>query len=78
MGHGCPCYLQICIKGEMSLTKGNNSGRHGAIWAILKLEDIMVIYNVTKFHRIIIKTIHLREQMLFQPTIFHKLRAITP
>ena len=78
MGHGCPRYWQICIKGEMSLTKGTNSGRHGAIWAILKLKDIMVIYNVTKFHRTIIKTIHLREQMSFQPMIFHKLRAIIP
>ena len=38
----------------------------------------MVLNNVTKFHRIIIETIHLREQTLFQPTIFHKLRAITP
>ena len=38
----------------------------------------MVFNNVTKFHRIIIKTIHLREQTSFQPTIFHKLRAITP
>ena len=27
---------------------------------------------------IIIKTIHLTEQRSFQPTIFHKLRAITP
>ena len=60
----------------MSLTKGNNSGRHGAIWAILKLEDIMVIYSVTNFHRIIIKTIHLREQMSFQMENFHKQRAI--
>ena len=38
----------------------------------------MVLNNVTKFHKIIIKTIHLREQMLFQLTIFHKLRLITP
>ena len=35
-------------------------------------------YNVTKFHRIIIKTIHAKEQMSFQSMIFHKLRAITP
>ena len=47
------------------------------IWAILKVEDIMVLNNVTKFHRIINKTIHLREQTSFQPAIFHKLRAIT-
>ena len=51
---------------------------HDAIWAILKLEDIMVLNNMTKFHRIIIKTVHLREQTSFQPTIVHKLRAITP
>ena len=48
------------------------------IWAILKLEDIMILNNVTKFHKIIIKTIHLREQTSFQPMIFHKLSAITP
>ena len=51
--------------------------RHDALWAILKLEDIIVLNNVTKFHRIIIKNIHLREQTSFQPTIFHKQRAIT-
>ena len=39
---------------------------------------LLIISNFSKFHRIIIKTIHLREQMSFQPTIFHKLRAITP
>ena len=48
------------------------------IWAILKLEHIMVLNNVTKFHRIIIKSIHVREQTSFQPMIFHKLRAISP
>ena len=77
MGHGCPHYCQICINRELSLTKGNNSGRHDAIWNILKLEHIMVLNNVTKFHRIIIKTIHVREQASFQPMLFHKLRAIT-
>ena len=30
----------------------------------------MVLNNVTKFYRIIIKTIHLREQTSFQPTFF--------
>ena len=25
IGHGCPCYCQIHIKREFSLTKGNNS-----------------------------------------------------
>ena len=38
----------------------------------------MVLNNVTKFHRIIIKTICVRKQTSFQPMIFHKLRAITP
>ena len=33
------------------------------IWANLNFEDIMVLNNVTKFHRVIIKTIHLREQI---------------
>ena len=60
MGHRCPRYCQICINKELSLTKGNNSWRHNAIWAILKLENIMVLNNVTKFHRIIIKAIHLK------------------
>ena len=74
MGRGCPSYYKICINRELSLTKGNNSWRHEAIWAILQLEDIMVLDNVAEFHRIIIKTIHLREQTSFQPTILHKLR----
>ena len=38
----------------------------------------MVLNNVTRLHRVIIETIHLREQTSFQPMIFHKLRAITP
>ena len=78
MGHGCPRYCQIRINRELSLTKGKNSVRRGAIWAILKLEDIMILNNVTKFHRAIIKTLHLKEQTSIQPTIFHKLRTITP
>ena len=73
-----PRYCLIRINRELSLTKGNNSLRHDGIWAILKVEHIMVFNNVTKFHRIIIKTIHVREQMSFQPMIFHKLMAITP
>ena len=31
MGHGCPRYCQIRINRELSLTKGNNSFKHGAI-----------------------------------------------
>ena len=36
------------------------------IWTILKLEHIMVLNNVTMFHRIVIKTIHFREQVDIQ------------
>ena len=49
--------------GEFSLTKSNNSWRHGTIWTIIKLkEDIMVQSNVTKSHKFLIKTIQLRER----------------
>ena len=41
---------------------------------MLKLEHIMVLNNVTKFHRIIIKTIHVREQTSFQPMINNSLK----
>ena len=37
----------------------------------------MVLNNVTKFHKILIKTIRLRERTLFQMVNFHKQRAIT-
>ena len=40
-------------------------------------EDIMVLNNVTKFHKILIKTIRLRERTSFQMVIFHKQKAIT-
>ena len=30
---------------------------HGAIWTIFELEDIMVLNNVTKFHKILIKIV---------------------
>ena len=36
----------------------------------------MVLNDVTKFHKILIKTIRLREQTLFKPVNFHKKRAI--
>ena len=50
-------------------TKGNNS---------LELEeDIMVLNNVTKFHKILIKNIRVRERILFKTVNFHKQRAIT-
>ena len=37
----------------------------------------MVLNNVTKFHKILIKSIRLREQMSFKMMHFHKQRAIT-
>ena len=51
---------------------------HNAIWIINKLEDLMVLNNVTKFHKILIKTIRFRERTWFQMVNFHKQRAITP
>ena len=45
---------------------------------IIKLrEDINVLNNVTKFHKILIKSIRIREQTLFKTVNFHKQRAIT-
>ena len=40
-------------------------------------EDIIVLNNVTKFHKILIKNIRVREHTLFQMVNFHKQRAIT-
>ena len=40
------------------------------------LKDIMVLNNVTKFHKTLIKNIGLRERTSFQMN-FHKQRAIT-
>ena len=37
----------------------------------------MVLNNVTKFYKILIKTIRLRERTLFKTVNFHKQRAIT-
>ena len=51
--------------------------KHGAIWTIIEFEeDIMVLNNVTKFHKILIKSIQL-ERTSFQMVNFHKQRAIT-
>ena len=48
------------------------------IWTIIELEeDIMVLNNVTKFHKILIKNIRVREGTLFKPLNFHEQRAIT-
>ena len=47
-------------------------------WTIIELEeDIMVLNNVTKFHKILIKNIRVREWTSFQMVNFHKQRAIT-
>ena len=40
-------------------------------------EDIMVLYNVTKFHKTLIKSIRFRERTSFQMVYFHKQRTIT-
>ena len=37
----------------------------------------MILNNVTKFHKILIKNIRLRERTSFQMVNFHKQRAIT-
>ena len=40
--------------GEFSRTKGNNFWRHCTIWTIIELEeDIMVLNNMTKFHKLL-------------------------
>ena len=40
-------------------------------------EDIMVLNNVTKFQKILIKSIRVRERTSFKTVNFHKQRAIT-
>ena len=40
-------------------------------------EDIIVLNNVTKFHKILIKTLQLRERTLFKMVNFDKQRVIT-
>ena len=52
--------------------------KKSTIWTIIELsEEIMVLNNVTNFHKILIKTIRLREWTSFQMVNFHKQRAIT-
>ena len=59
------------------INKGYNSWRHDAIWSILHFEeDIMVLNNVTKFHKILMKTIWLRELTSLPTVNLHKQRAI--
>ena len=40
-------------------------------------EDITVLNNVTKFHKILIKNTRVREWTSFEMVNFHKQRAIT-
>ena len=40
-------------------------------------KNIMVLNNVTKFHKILIKNIQLRERTSFKMVNFHKQKAIT-
>ena len=63
---------------QMAITTESMVRSGGAIWTIIQLEeDIMVLNNVTKFHKILIKNIGLREWTSFQMVIFHKQMAIT-
>ena len=51
---------------------------HGTIWTIIELEEgIMILNNGTKFHKILIKNIRLRERTSFQMVNFYKQRATT-
>ena len=51
---------------------------HGAILTIIELEeDGMVLNNVTKFHKILIENIRVRERTSFKTLNFHKQMAIT-
>ena len=46
------------------------------IWTLIELEeDIVVLNNVTKFHKILIKNIRLRERTSFQMMNFYKQKA---
>ena len=48
------------------------------IWTFIELEDdIIVLNNVIKVHKILIKNIRVRERTWFQMVNFHKQRAIT-
>ena len=51
---------------------------HGAIWTIMELEeDTTVLNNATKVHKLLIKSIRLRERILFQMVNFHTKNAKT-
>ena len=52
---------------------------HAAIWTIMELEEnILVLNNKFKFHKILIESIRLRKRTSFQMVYFPKRRAITP
>ena len=67
---------QTWFKKQRAIT----TERHGAILTIIELEeDIMVLNNVTKFNKILIKSIRVRERTSFKTVNFdsNKQRAIT-
>ena len=45
--------------------------------SLSNMKKIMVLNNVTKFHKILIKNIRVREGTSFKTVNFHKQRAIT-
>ena len=52
---------------------------HSAIWIISELEEELIkLNNVTKFHKILIKTFRFREQTMFLMVNFDKQRTLTP
>ena len=60
---------------QMPITTESNV-RYGPI--IKPKENIMVLNNVTKFHKILIRSIRLRERSSFQMVNFHKQMPLTP
>ena len=57
---------------------GHNYRKPGAIWTISELEaDIMVLNNVDKFHKNLIKNIQVRERTSLKTVNFHTQRDIT-
>ena len=69
--------IQLRERTSFSQTKDHNSRKQGAICTINKLEDILVLNNVKKVHKILIQSIRLRERTSFQMVNFHKQRAMT-
>ena len=51
----------------------------GVIWTIIELEeDIMVLKNVTKFHKILIKSNRLRERMSLDRRMDMRTKVLRP